>query len=87
MKKVEVHENDAMSPSIGATGDPHHKNICTRIARALQLGTVGLTIAVWSALVCLLMAAPDANAQRISQEYIGTSKPFNPVSCKTGDKK
>ena len=63
------------------------KNGSTRLGGALQQGAVGLTAAAWCALACLFVAAPTANAQRMSQEYIGTSKPFNPVSCKTGDKK
>lgn len=87
MEKVEINENDAICLTVGATGHQDHKNICTRIARALQQGAVGLTAAALSAFVCLLMVAPRANAQRISQEYIGTSKPFNPSSCNTGDKK
>jgi hypothetical protein len=58
-----------------------------RIGCALQLGASRLATAAWIALACLLVLAPNANAQPMGQEYIGTSKPFNPASCKTGDKK
>ncbi len=87
MKSLKVTRVDGMRPTIGAKGRRAHKNTCTRIFVALRLSAFGLTFAAWSALACLFVAAPNANAQRISQEYIGASKPFNPSSCKTGDKK
>ena len=87
MREIKVNKDDAMCPPGKTHHNQHHKNIFTRIARALPHGAVGLTAAAWSAFVCLLLVAPGAKAQRISQEYIGTSKHFNPVNCKTGDKK
>ena len=83
-------KNDCMrchAPIRWGDGRRLEKNGSTRIGGALRLGAMVLTFAAWCALACFFVAAPDANAQRISQEYIGTSKPFNPASCKAGNKK
>lgn len=53
----------------------------------LGLGVCSPAVTVLMAVACLLIAAPRSSAQSLGQEYIGTSKPFNPTSCKTGDKK